>query len=64
MLSTYSVAPSTPSVGVGTFNLPLRIKWAATPNDAFIVPISSAALLYANAAGGHTWSGEIVWEER
>lgn len=64
IITSFSGAPSIPSVSLGTFNLPLRLRWAAMGDGAFIVGVSSYALLYANAAGGHTWSGELIFEER
>lgn len=64
VLTAFASAPSIPTVGIGTFNLPLRVRWAVASADALVVPINAGVLLYANAAGGHTWSGEIIWEER
>jgi hypothetical protein len=63
IVTAFSSAPSTPSVSSGTFNLPIRETWHAPPGGAFVVGASGFALFYAAAAGGHTWTGNIVFEE-
>lgn len=64
LVTSFSGAPSLPTVNVGAFNLPLRICWSAPPRGEFILPASGSGLLYAYAGGGHTWIGELTWEER
>lgn len=65
--SSFSANPSTPTLGEGPWNLPLRITWRA-PRESAIVLSGSAAngtalCAYATASGGHLWAGEILWEE-
>lgn len=64
LVTSFSGAPSIPSVNVGSFNLPLRIRWSAAPGHEFILAVNESALLYAYASGGHTYTGELTWEER
>lgn len=64
LVTSFSGAPSLPSVNVGAFNLPLRLRWAAGFGQEFVIGVDGSALLYAYAGSGHTWSGEITWEER
>ena len=62
-VTTFTVAPTTPSVSSGSFNLPLRMFWLFPPGMGLIVPILSHVLLFADATAGHTWSGELTWRE-
>lgn len=65
-LTTYSGAPSTPTLTSGSWNLPMRVSWVAPPTEAIVVGNQGAIAalgLYALASGGHTWSGAMVWEE-
>lgn len=64
LITSFSGAPSLPIVNVGAFNLPLRLRWYATSGQEFVLGVGGSGLLYASASGGHTWSGEINWEER
>lgn len=63
LATSFSSPPSLPSVNVGAFNLPLRIRWTAALGQEFVVAQQKDVLLYAYASGGHTWTGEIIWEE-
>jgi hypothetical protein len=64
LVTSFSSPPSLPSVNVGAFNLPLRLRWMASPGQEVVLGVSGSLLLYAYASGGHTWSGELLWEER
>lgn len=63
--ATFSVAPSTPTgLSSGSYNLPLNLRWEAARSRGIIIPVSAFGLLYAAATGGHSWLGEVIWEER
>lgn len=64
LITSFSGAPSLPAVNVGAFNLPIRLRWTAGFGQEFVIGVGSSGLLYAAAGGGHSWSGEITWEER
>lgn len=64
LVTSFSGAPSLPAVNVGAFNLPIRLRWTASPGQEFVLGVGGSGLLYAYASGGHTWSGELHWEER
>ena len=64
VLSAFSVPPSVPALSTGSFNLPMHQRWKAVNTaDMIVVCAGGALLLYANAAGGHTWTGSITFEE-
>lgn len=63
VITSFSGGPSLPAVNVGAFNLPLRLRWHATLGQEFVLGVSGTGLLYAYASGGHTWTGELLWEE-
>lgn len=62
-ITSFSGAPSTPSVTTGNFNLPVQIDFILPPGRGIVVLPSSFILWYASASGGHTWQGEIEFEE-
>lgn len=62
--SGYTVAPSTPSLSVSATNLPIRKRLLLPRGSEILVLPDRSFLLFANATGGHTWEGRIVWEER
>lgn len=64
VITAFSSGPSIAGVTTGGFNLPLRLNWRAAAGAGFVVGISSFALLYAAAGAGHTWTGELRWEEK
>lgn len=64
VVTNFNVAPSYPSVDIGSFNLPQRVEWRATQGNGCIVGPSDYVLFYAFASNGHTMTGEIEWEEQ
>lgn len=64
VVTRFSKAPSVPVVNVGCYNVPLVIRWEVPLRDAFVVKAGGTVLLYALTNGGHTWNGEVLWEEK
>lgn len=65
VVTRFATLPSLPIVNVGSYNLPIRRKWAAPTNDQrIVVPADRAICLYARTVSPHEWSGEITWEEK
>lgn len=65
-LASFSGAPSTPTLLSGAYNLPIHVHWMANSDEGVVFGgggADGALLLYAVGGGGHTWSGELVWEE-
>lgn len=63
LLTSFTSAPSTPSVTSGTFNLPIRVSWMTKPSLGVVAARGGALCLYQNASGGYTVSGSIFFEE-
>lgn len=65
--SSFSVNPTLPGLTAYSSNLPMRVEWIAAPGRELLAVGSPSGVgcvvLYANASGGHTWRGEINWEE-
>lgn len=64
VITLFSTGPTLPVVNSGAFNLPMRVVWNAAPKQEFVLGLAGSGLLYADASAGHTWSGELCWEER
>lgn len=62
-ITSFSVAPSVPAVTTVSMNLPIRIMTRMEKGRGIIIPANSYGLLYADAQGGHTWTGEVEFEE-
>lgn len=65
-LTAYSTAPFTPILTTGSYNLPIEVSWQVDTEEGIVVGgqgVDTALLLFAAASGGHTWTGEMVWEE-
>lgn len=65
--ASFSVNPTLPGLTTFSSNLPMRIEWIASHGAELIAagtPVGvGCVVLYAGASGGHTWRGEINWEE-
>lgn len=65
LITSFSSAPTHFTPASGPVTLPITRRIVFPRGSEFIVyGPSAAALLYANASGGHTWSGELAWEEK
>lgn len=63
----FSVAPSLPSLNIGSFALPIEITWECPPGGGVVAGtqgLDSGLLLFSNATSGHTWSAHFLWEEK
>lgn len=70
LLTSFATAPSLPAPGeaISGPRLPLRVHWQADPRNGFVVPLGGficlSAITGSGVFGGHTWMGELVWEEQ
>lgn len=64
VITSFTANPSLPAVTSGSFNLPIRVRWVSTPGNGMILDLSASVVLYAVGNSGHTWNGEILFEER
>lgn len=63
---TFSVAPSLPSLNIGSYALPIIARWEAPRGGGIICGtqnMDAGLLLFSNATAGHTWSARLTWEE-
>lgn len=63
VVTSFSITPTDPTSTTGAFNLPIAVHVRFGQDDAPIVPPGQTILLYAGANSGHTWMGELEWEE-
>lgn len=66
--NSFSANPTIPSLATLSAKLPKTVEWVASPGGELLVvgngSTTGKVVLYAGASGGHTWSGEINWEEQ
>ena len=63
VVTSFSVVPTDPTANVGAFNLPMEVHVRFPIAEAPMLEAGGTLVLYAGASGGHTWSGELEWEE-
>jgi hypothetical protein len=63
LITTFATSPSTPVVNLGAGPVPIRTTWMTDKDNGIVIALGGAICLYANAAGGHLWSGEMIFEE-
>jgi hypothetical protein len=64
VVTVFRSPPTVPPLTIGSYNLPISIRWEAPLNSAVVVGHGASILLYALTNGDHTWSGDITWEEK
>lgn len=62
-ITSFVTSPPAPTSSASSANLPIRVNIQMPRGNGFVVGVSSYAYLFANATGGHTWTGELIFEE-
>jgi len=63
IIHSFSTAPTHFTPAGGPVVLPVTRRYVFPRGAEFVIYGSAAALLFATAGGGHTWTGELAWEE-
>lgn len=61
--TVFITPPSVPSIPTSSVKVPLQICLRMPLGQGLVVFPGAPMVLYANTAGGHAWTVNLIWEE-